>query len=252
MQKCFGLLLAVITCLSVGARNSAAQAHVQVPTHAPDGGTRETLISIDVPPKPGAPFSAIVVTEWIRLLEDGTTTTIKNHRLIARDSTGKVFQERRLLTANGDKEPARLNMLEYADPTRHEFYRCAAATHLCTLSGFNRAISPPAEMAVSAALPNGSVTREDLGRKYIANIEVLGSRQITTINPGGSNGYQQPEPTIKEFWYSPQLDVNLITRRFEPRGGVENFTLENIRLSEPDPKLFALPADYKIVHSYAQ
>ena len=63
----------------------------------PDGGTREVLVSILIPSLPNAPFSAIVSTESIRQLADGTTITLKNRRAIARDSAGRIFQERRLL-----------------------------------------------------------------------------------------------------------------------------------------------------------
>ena len=58
----------------------------QPPAHAPDGGTRQMITSIVVPPLPSAPFTATVNTEWTRTLEDGARMTLKNHRLIARDA----------------------------------------------------------------------------------------------------------------------------------------------------------------------
>jgi hypothetical protein len=244
------LFAAMLVALAASSIPAGAQASNSVSTHAPDYGTRETLISIDVPPKAGAPFSATVVTEWTRLLEDGTQITVRNHRLIARDGNGRVFQERRSLTPTGDKDVTQLTQLEYVDPNRKEFYACNPAVHLCFLSAYNGAVTIPEELAASATLPNGSVTREDLGRKTIENLEALGSRQVTTINPGGNNPYKVPEPTIKEFWFSPQLDINIVTQRFEPRGGAENFRVENINLSEPDPKLFDLPSGYKVAETY--
>ncbi len=63
----------------------------------PDGGTRERLVSIFIPNIPNAPFTATVNTEWVRALPDGTRITLVNHRLIARDSAGRIFQERRML-----------------------------------------------------------------------------------------------------------------------------------------------------------
>jgi hypothetical protein len=225
-------------------------AQSQAPVHAPDGGTRERIQSISIPPKAGASFTAVVVTEWTRLLEDGTTTTVKNHRTIARDSSGRIFQERRFFSPTGDKQETRLSNLEYADPTRHEFYNCVPATLICTVSAYYESASTPANMPSSVTLPNGAgtITRENLGQKSISDLDVVGSREITTINPG-ANGYKAPEPTIKEFWYSPRLDLNLIVKRFEPRGGAQNLTVQNIDLSEPDPKLFAPPPGYKIIHT---
>jgi hypothetical protein len=225
-------------------------AQSQAPAHAPDGGSREKLQSISIPPKAGASFSAIVVTEWTRLLEDGTTTTVKNHRTIARDSSGRIFQERRFFSPTGDKEETRISNLEYADPTRHEFYDCVPATHICTVYAYYEPASAPANMPASVTLPNGNgtINRESLGQKSISDLDAVGSREITTINPG-VNGYKAPEPTIKEFWYSPRLEINLIVKRFEPRGGAQNFTVQNIDLSEPNPKLFIPPPGYQIIHT---
>jgi hypothetical protein len=41
--------------------------------------------------------------------------------------------------------------------------------------------------------------------------------------------------------------LNLMTKRMDPRNGVELFTLTDINLSEPDPGLFALPKGVRIV-----
>src|SRR5258708_26490777 len=68
----------------------------------PDGGTREVLISILIPSLPNAPFTATVNTEWIRQLPAGSTITLKNHRAIARDAAGRVFQERPALIPDDD------------------------------------------------------------------------------------------------------------------------------------------------------
>jgi hypothetical protein len=236
--------------LSAIALSAFQTSSAQTPVHAPDGGSFERIQSVSIPPKTGAPFTATVVTEWTRLLEDGTTTTVKNHRTIARDSVGRIFQERRNFTPNGDKETTTLSELDYADPVRHELYVCSPRTQTCNVHPYDQPAATPVSAPASVTLPKGAgtVTHESLGQSNIDNLEVLGSREITTINPG-ANGYQHPEPTIKEFWYSPQLEMNVITKRFEPRGGAQNFTLENINLNEPNPNLFVPPANYKLIRS---
>jgi hypothetical protein len=216
-------------------------------THAPDGGTRETLQSIDIVSAPNAPFSANVVTEWTRILPDGSTQTNKNHRTVARDNLGRVFQERRFFTPNGDQQVTPLSELDYQDPVRHELYICLPRLLVCQLYRYN---PPPTAIAPKEGpLPGGigSVTREDLGRKTIENLDVVGSREVTTIN-AGVVGNQRAEPTIKEFWYSPYLQINVITKRFDPHvSGVQDFEVQNINLSEPDPTLFNPPSNYRIV-----
>ena len=76
-------LLLLATCL--------AQSQQTRPV-VPDGGISQRLISIFIPSLPNAPFTATVNTEWVRILPDNTRITLVNHRLIARDSAGRVFR----------------------------------------------------------------------------------------------------------------------------------------------------------------
>jgi len=217
-------------------------------SHAPDGGSREQLQSITILPKPGAPFSAVVVTEWTRLLEDGSTTTMKNHRVVARDSEGRIFQERRYLSPTGDKDETELRALQYSDPVKHEYYDCDVSRRTCLVYRYNRRSEVGANLPAKTTLPGGrgTVTREDLGEKTIEGVGAVGSRKTIMINPG-EDGYQHAEPTVKEFWYSPQLEVNVVTKRFEPRGGAQNFQLKQVSVDEPSAALFVPPSDYRII-----
>jgi len=228
---------------SVGLPLAAQEA----PTHAPDGGTRETLASIDILPAANAPFSATVVTEWTRILPDGSTQTARNHRTVARDSTGRVFQERRYFAPNGDQQVTPLSALNYQDPNRGQMLVCRPQAHACYMYKFQ--MPPVAKLPKPGPLPSGagSVTREDLGRKTIDELDVVGSREVTTIN-AGIVGNEKPEPTVKEFWYSPRLGINVITKRFDPHvSGIQNFEVKDINLNEPDPKLFEPPSGYRMV-----
>ena len=115
-----------------------AQTPAQSVEHARDGGTVTTLQSIDVVPLVNAPFSAEVNTEWTTILADGSSATVWNRRTVARDSTGRTFQERRFFSANGNTEQPGLRSLEYADPNRHEFYNCIVAEKTCYLTKYLR------------------------------------------------------------------------------------------------------------------
>jgi hypothetical protein len=76
---------------------------------------------------------------------------------------------------------------------------------------------------------------------------VVGSREVTTLNVGVM-GNEKPEPIVKEFWYSPRLGINVITKRFDPRASaIQNFVVGNINLEEPNPRMFEPPAGYRIV-----
>lgn len=223
----------------------------EAPVHAPDGGTRERVESIVIPSIPNAPFRAVVTTDWTKILPDGSTQTMKNHRTVARDSSGRVFQERRFFAPDGDKQTTRLGEMDYQDPNRHELYVCRPETQVCTVYRYN---APTSVVAQEAPLAKGvgTVTHESLGQKVVDGLDLVGTREITTIN-AGVIGNQKAEPIVKEFWYSSRLGINVITKRFDPRvSAAQNFEVGNIELSEPDPRLFALPADYKLVRMDGQ
>jgi hypothetical protein len=58
---------------------------------------------------------------------------------------------------------------------------------------------------------------------------------------------------VKEFWYSPYLKINVITKRFDPHAsGIDNFEVKDIQLTEPDAKLFDLPDGYRVVREDQQ
>jgi hypothetical protein len=236
------IAIAVVFCLlTVSSRAQEA------PPHARDGGTNETLISIDVPSLPNAPFTATVVTEWTRVLPDGSTETTRNHRTVARDTAGHVFQERRAFSPDGDKQTTLLWEMDYQDPDRHELYRCQTSIRMCFVSPYYPPPAPGTQQNGPLPSGQGSVKVEDLGRKTIETLEVVGSREVTTINVGVL-GNERAEPTVKEFWYSPFLGVNLVTKRFDPHAsGIDDFEVTNIDLTNPDPKLFEPPYDYQMV-----
>jgi hypothetical protein len=135
----------------------------------PDGGTRQVLVSILIPSVPNAPFSATVVTEWIRQLADGSTITLGNRRAIARDKAGRIFQERRLLVPNDGKHESIVTQIEISDPVAHDLYICVPQEHVCQVEVF----SPPefihsGEPANFATRRPGSPTLEDLGKQSLA------------------------------------------------------------------------------------
>jgi hypothetical protein len=230
----------------------------QVPGHAFDGGTQERVQSVYIPPITNAPFSATVVTEWTRILPDGSKQTMWNHRLVARDSSGRIFQERRYFSPTGQKDPTRLSQLQFDDPNRHERILCVPSNPhpLCHTFSYTPDLAtdaPDTSLPALTTLPNKvTIQRENLGRQTIESVDAVGSREITTI-PAGLVGNEKLEPVIKEFWFSPRLGINLITKRFDPRvSSIQNFTVSQINLSEPDPKLFTPPADARVLRPEAQ
>jgi hypothetical protein len=239
---------AVILGLGVGGAVMAQDAAM----HAPDGGTQQHVESIAIPALQNAPFSAVVTTELTTILPDGSKRTVRNHRTVARDGSGRVFQERRFFTPDGDKQVTRLGQLEYQDPNQHRMVLCRPVTQVCTVYRWDAPTAVSLQKA--GPLPNGmgEVTQEALGQKTIEDLNVMGSREVTTIK-AGAIGNEKAEPVVKEFWYSPHLQINVITKRFDPRASaIQNFEVGNIRLAEPDPKMFEPPVGYRMVQADGQ
>jgi hypothetical protein len=221
--------------------------------HAEDGGARgEVLESIVIPPKANAPFSLLLQTEWVRTLPDGGTITSENQRRIARDTSGRIYQERWYLVPKNGKLKSEMTTIQISDANAHTLYNCfmLAGKNQCVLSGYS-----PSTTAVynfqgpsTGKLPNdaGSVIHEDLGKQLIAGTETSGTRTSVIYNPNVF-GNDRKVTIEREFWYSPKLGINLISKQSDPRIGTQTFTATQLILSEPDPKLFDLPDGFKVV-----
>jgi hypothetical protein len=225
---------------------SLAQAPQQ-PQRVPDGGTREVLISILIPSLPNAPFTATVNTEWIRQLPDGSTITLKNHRAIARDASGRIFQERRALVPDDGKAKSGVTQIEISDPVARELYICMPYGRTCQLEEFSPPESLPYTAPDKAHMAQGSsIESQDLGKQSIGGLETVGTQE-TTIIPAGTIGNNSPLMSRREFWFSPQLGVNLISKRQDPLSGIQDFEVSDIVLGDPEAKLFEVPSGFKVL-----
>jgi len=97
----------------------------------------------------------------------------------------------------------------------------------------------------------GQVTREDLGRQQLEGITATGTR-TTTVIPAGAIGNEQPIRIVSEQWYSPELQILVLTKFSDPRSGETTFRLANVSRAEPDRGLFTVPPDYTVKESKIQ
>lgn len=202
----------------------------------------EHFTSIVIPAKADAPFTATVNTEWIRNLPDGSNITLKNHRSVARDARGRIFEERASFVPDDGKHESVVYQVEISDPATHQRYVCRMVEHLCRLQRYAFAVT-----ATNFPLKPGGGGVENLGTQIVAGLETTGTRETTVIETGAI-GNEAPILERREFWYSPQLGVNLITRREEARfNSRENFEVTNLSLAEPDAKMFEPPSGFKIL-----
>ena len=72
------------------------------------------------------------------------------------------------------------------------------------------------------------------GTRYVSMIEV------------GAIGNDRPIQISSESWYSPDLQMVIMSKHSDPRTGDESFRLTNISRGEPAAYLFQLPVGYQL------
>ena len=246
MRTMSRLLLSTLSLIPVAL--CPAQEKSLQPAHAPDGGTIERFASIAIPSTPGAPFMATVNTEWIRRTPDGSNITLVNRRTVARDTHGRTYQERAYFVPNDGRRESVAYQTEISDPAARATYICRKAERVCRLEAFAGAANSSFRAAASRDRGNEpGLQVESLGTQNISGLETIGSRETRLIETE-TVGNDSPILERKEFWYSPALGINVVTKREEPRFSTQqSFEVTDITLSEPDAKLFAPPPGYKIL-----
>ncbi len=89
-------------------------------------------------------------------------------------------------------------------------------------------------------------TTEFFGPQEIAGGVIAKGARVTTTLEAGTVGNESELVVTDERWASQQLRVLVLTRMSDPRFGDIVRKLTDVSLTEPDPALFALPADYTV------
>jgi hypothetical protein len=93
--------------------------------------------------------------------------------------------------------------------------------------------------------PNPNAVKEKLGKQIIEGVEAEGTRTTVTI-PAGEIGNERAIEIVSEQWYSPELQLVVMTRNSDPRSGETTYKLTNINRNEPGKYLFEVPSDYTV------
>ena len=117
--------------------------------------------------------------------------------------------------------------------------------------GVGEAPLPPGEMEgatefhYSGRASKAETKTEKLEPRSFDGVQAEGVRYTTTI-AAGEIGNEQPIQIVNERWYSPELQVVVMTRHSDPRFGETTYRLTNITRSEPASTLFQVPSDYTL------
>jgi len=242
-MKRFALALAVaIVAISLSARTNAQTPESTSVNASSEGRVTEWVYGERIPAVRGLPFSAKVELETVSQLQDGTLITHKTYNLDARDSAGRTHNEmRNWITAEGE-EP-KLTRVELYDPATR------TRTDLFPLTKLARqwVVAAAAQATPVAATAKPETTREEIGTDTIEGLPVKGTR-VTQTYATGALGNDRPLTIVTEYWFAAELRLNLLTKRTDPRYGVQTVRVTELQRQEPDATLFAIGDDYKVVN----
>jgi hypothetical protein len=252
-------------------------------------GEVRARIAVEAKLTTGAPYSAEAVTESNQTLADGNRINRKTVSRVYRDGEGRTRREEldsagTLLSVSIVDPVAHVSYV--LDPASRSAYRDPVRMAMPMAGGRGAGAGimrrspdgPSGEMqertkvtaeeaakakAASAPPPpppppdvnsvrekmlSNRAAQEDLGKQNIEGVVTNGSRATTTI-AAGDIGNLQPIKVVSEEWFSPDLQVLVMTRHSDPRTGETIYKLQNIVRAEPDRSLFTVPADYTMKES---
>ena len=233
------------------------------------------------PPVVGAPYSATITNESIQTLADGNRIVQSSTGTIARDSQGRTRQDAPLPMIGNLAAANAPHLVFIRDPvaqtslmlnlTEKIAQKMPAAPPLPPLAGNLGEEAGPGPVVIQMGSGAGPIgpppgppataffiqrnpgnnnqdqeITEVLGSQTMAGVLVNGVRTTHTI-PAGQIGNDQPIKIVTEVWTSPDLQTIVYSKRSDPRMGDQTFQLTNIQRAEPDPSLFTVPADFKIM-----
>jgi hypothetical protein len=204
---------------------------------------------------PGAPFSAVAVSETTQTLADGNHISRKTQTNLFRDGQGRVRKEVTLpaigpLATSGQprsfvviNDPvAGTNLILHPDQKTAEQMGKPFGKMKGAMKG---AMKDKMGYRRQQETASGNLKKEDLGTQTIGGVVAQGTRITRTI-PAGQIGNEKPITIVRESWYSNDLQTVVMVKRSDPWSGETTYTLTNIQRSEPDASLFAVPSDYTV------
>jgi hypothetical protein len=220
------LLLSFVTTLP-------AQVREQPPMYS---GPSTIVPGVFVTPITGVPFSATVMIESKQPLADGSVESKMSQTNIARDSRGRVRNERHMLVPAGTQGPPPLISVLVFDPATRISYIFNPATMLAR----EQHIPPPRTQVTTGG------NSQDLGVTTLNGMQARGTR-VTREVPAPASGTGKTVTVTDEIWYSEELHMNLMEEHTDVRGGKQTVAILSIKRDEPPPSLFEVPTGYKIV-----
>jgi len=235
--------------------------------------------NMDASPVKGNPFCGTITSEHTQAFADGNRIHTTENSTLCRDSQGRIRREAQINLLGAPPQKDLPKIVTIVDPVAGVRYMLDSNMKIArkmpiepfalpTEAGTGPRTSGQMVVvkgdAVNAGAPGNvmyySTTTmaknagpaqnppsvENLGDQTINGIHATGTRVTTTI-PAGSMGNEQAILVQSETWSSPELKATVMTKHTDPWAGELKTQLTSVSNSEPDPSLFAVPSDYRIV-----
>lgn len=226
-------------------------------------------------PVKSAPYTATINNESIQTLADGNRIVQTNTGTVSRDSQGRTRQDAAFPAIGNLLAASAPHLVFIQDPVAGTSYTlnltdktawknpmplggtdgpdAAVGTFFIQTPIGTPPAHPPAPPMIALAKHLATdeqleANTESLGSQTLEGVVVSGVRTTHTI-PAGQIGNDRPISIVTEVWTSTDLKTIISSKRNDPRMGEQTFRLTNIVRAEPDPSLFTVPADFKIVDS---
>jgi hypothetical protein len=244
IRSILALSLLLTAPLSFAQIQSGAQSGAQMP---PDyRGPQVRIPGIFVTPVSGAPFTAKVEILSTQVLPDGTTTTHTTVNHIARDSRGRIYNERRrLVPTTFQGEPPLLSAHIYDPSTRLSIFT-DPFTRLARETTLPHPPHPQANPNRPRPTPPGAIPDQDLGTQYVSGVPMQGIRKSRLI-PAAASSTGKDVTISDEYWYSPDLSIYMLIKHQDVRSGTQFVAVSQVERHEPDPAWFLVPTNSKVV-----
>jgi hypothetical protein len=207
----------------------------------------------------GAPFTATFTTKSIQTLADGNQIQRSTSGIFARDAQGRTRRDVTLSgigpwAASGRPAPHVIMINDVVAGTQyilnpnmkiaHQVQPMGSRRHHGDRGAFGQD-GPPPDDAGPDQRNQKDVVRTSLGTQTINGMPAEGTRYTRTI-PAGAIGNEKAIVITTERWYSPELQIVVLSKRNDPRTGETITQLTNIQRGEPDASLFQVPSDYTL------
>jgi hypothetical protein len=197
----------------------------------------------------GAPFSATINTQATQTLADGNQIQHTSTGSLARDSQGRTRRDMTLpfgpWADSGKPAPHVVFVNDPVASARYLLDTDAKTVRKMQVPTGDSAGKDRHEREAAKATEESETVTTSLGTQMVGGVSAEGTRYTRTI-PAGQIGNAKPIVIITERWYSPDLQMFVMTKHTDPRMGETTFQMTNIQRQEPAGTLFQVPADYTV------